>query len=314
MTTPITAADTRLASGRPSLNLLLRNKRRANAGLPVLCVHGATYPASATFDYPVEGRSWLDGLADGGRDAWCLDLLGYGGSDRPAAMAGDPLAHEPIVDTAEAVGDVLRAIRHIRAVRGVTAVDLIGHSWGTAICGQVAASEPALVRRLVLFGALWINVGTVQIPVGERLGAYRLVDAAATVKRWTVNLDPGQCAVIGSEAARAAWAEAAIASDPEAARHNPPRLRAPTGVVKDLRDHWLAGRATYDPAAITSPTLVVVGEWDQETTPAQGQAVFSGLTNAAERRYTVIGAGTHLLLLERQRHQLYGIVDEFLGA
>jgi pimeloyl-ACP methyl ester carboxylesterase len=282
--------------------------------LPVLCVHGATYPASVTFDYPVEGRSWLDELAAAGRDAWCVDLLGYGGADRPAAMAGDPFAHAPIVDTAEAVGDVLRAVRHICAVRSVPAIDLIGHSWGTAICGQVAASEPALVRRLVLFGALWINVGTVQIPVGERLGAYRLVDAAATVRRWTINLDAAQRAAIASEAALAAWAEAAVASDPEAARHDPPRLRAPTGVVKDVRDHWLAGRATYDPGAIASPTLVVVGEWDQETTPAQGQAVFSRLSQAAERRFTMIGAGTHLLLLERQRHQLYATVREFLGG
>ncbi len=314
MTMPITTTDTRLASGRPGLRLLLRNKRCADAGLPVLCVHGATYPASVTFDYPVDGRSWLDVLAANGRDAWCLDLLGYGGADRPAAMAGDPLTHEPIVDTAEAVGDVLRAVRHICAVRGVTAIDLIGHSWGTAICGQVAAGEPALVRRLVLFGALWVNPGTVQIPVSERLGAYRLVDAAATVKRWTVNLDATQRAAIASEAALVAWAEAAVATDPEAARHDPPRLRAPAGVVKDVRDYWLAGRATYDPGAIISPTLVVVGEWDQETTPAQGQAVFSRLSNAAERRYTVIGAGTHLLLLERQRHQLYATVREFLGA
>jgi pimeloyl-ACP methyl ester carboxylesterase len=315
MTMPITATDTRLASGRPGLRLLLRNKRCADdAGLPVLCVHGATYPASVTFDYPVEGRSWLDVLAASGRDAWCVDLLGYGGSDRPAAMADDPLTHEPIVDTAEAVGDVLRAVRHICAMRGVTAIDLIGHSWGTTICGQVAASEPALVRRLVLFGALWINPGTVQIPVSECLGAYRLVDAAATVKRWTVNLDATQRAAIASEAAITAWAEAAVASDPEAARHDPPRLRAPTGVIKDVRDYWLAGRATYDPAAITSPTLVIVGEWDQETTPAQGQAVFSRLSKAAERRYTVVGAGTHLLLLERQRHQLYAAVGAFLGA
>jgi pimeloyl-ACP methyl ester carboxylesterase len=76
---PVT--DTRLASGRPGFNLLLRNKICANAGLPVLCMHGVTCPGSVTFDYLVEGCSGLDVLAASGRNAWCLDLLGYGGSD-----------------------------------------------------------------------------------------------------------------------------------------------------------------------------------------------------------------------------------------
>ena len=44
----------------------------------VLCVHGATYGATHTFDYPVGDRSWMDHLARSGFDVWCLDLTGYG--------------------------------------------------------------------------------------------------------------------------------------------------------------------------------------------------------------------------------------------
>ena len=55
---------------------------------------------------------------------------------------------------------------------------------------------------------------------------------------------------------------------------SPPALRAPAGVVKDVLETWLAGRPGYDPALIRAPTLVIVGEWDAETTRAQGRGVF----------------------------------------
>ena len=76
----------------------------------------------------------------------------------------------------------------------------------------------------------------------------------------------------------------------------------------------MQAKPTYDPGAIRCPTLVVVGEWDQETTPEQGLAVFARLSGTASRRFVMIGAATHLMLLERQRHQLFAVVGEFLTA
>jgi pimeloyl-ACP methyl ester carboxylesterase len=61
-----------------------------------------------------------------------------------------------------------------------------------------------------------------------------------------------------------------------------------------------------------APTLIVVGEWDKETTPAQCQAVFAQLDNAPTKRLTIIGHGTHSLLLENQRHALHQVVLDFL--
>ena len=78
----ITKTDHRIPSVRAMHNLLLRNKREDQANLPtmrktVLCVHGATYGATDTFDYSLEGYSWMDHLAGQGFDVWCLDLLGF---------------------------------------------------------------------------------------------------------------------------------------------------------------------------------------------------------------------------------------------
>ena len=58
---------------------------------------------------------------------------------------------------------------------------------------------------------------------------------------------------------------------------------------------------------------IVVGELDQETTPAQGQQLFARLSAAKTKQLTVIGQGTHSLLLENNRHQLYRVVDAFLA-
>ena len=310
--TVITTTEYTLPSGRPSLFLRLRNKRRAGSTTSVLFVHGATYPSTVTFDYAIEGSSWMDHLANRGLDTWCIDLLGYGISDRPPEMSRAALENNPLVDTVEAVSDVKRAVDFITALRGVEAIGLIGYSGGPAICGQVAGEAPAKVSRLVLAGALWVKAGDVQIAMDGPLGAYRLIDADATVRRWTVGLDTAQIDAIAPRERFLQWAQAAVASDPESSRHTPALLRAPTGVVKDLVHAWLNDTPTYDPALITCPALVVVGEWDQETTPEQGLNVFSKLTTADSRRFILIGAATHLMLLEDQRHQLYAVVQAFL--
>jgi len=223
MTGPI-ATDHRIASGRDGLALLLRNKRVRADGPPVLFVHGATYPGTVVFDYVVEGRSWMDCLAAAGFDAWCVDLLGYGGADRPPEMLAPADDHGPIVDTAEAAADVRRAVDYILTERGVAQLDLVGYSWGTAISGAVAGEIPASIRRLVLSGALWILPGPGALARAGALGAYRTVDARAVVKRWTQGLDAAQQAAIAPPERLSQWADAAVASDPAAASHQPPRM------------------------------------------------------------------------------------------
>lgn len=312
----IQTTDHRVASGENGLKVLVRNKRRAGAadGRSVLFIHGATYPSTVMFDYPVNGVSWMDWMAGRGHDCWCVDLPGYGGSERPAEMEGPAEASAPIVRTAMAERVVGRVIDFIRAERGIDRLSLVGYSWGSAIGGGVAATMSEKIDRLVLAGALWCRVGTAGIAVDGKLGAYRRVTADQIVSRWTLNLDEAQKAAIAPPERFRAWAEAAVATDPRSGESDLPSLRAPAGVVQDVADHWLRNDPTYEPGRITVPTLVVVGEWDQETTPEQGREVFTRLTAVPEKRYTVIGRGTHSLLLEEHRHALYQTVDGFLGT
>lgn len=308
--------DYRIPSDWADCHLLLRNKRLDGdadwcSQKTVLFVHGATYGATDTFDYEQEGESWMDLLATQGFDTWCLDLLGYGQSDRPAAMNELVQMNPPLTDTAFAVADLHHAVSHILAVRNIDRVHLIGYSWGTAICGSYAGQYPSQVGRLVLSGALWIEDLPPTGKPTDNLGAYRTVDVDSMMTRWAAGLDPGDIDGLVSVEERKRWCEQTASCDPTFEQTG--LLRAPTGVMKDYAHCRESGEDWYDPEMIRSPVQIVVGEWDIETTPVQGQRLFARLTNAANKQITVIGRGTHSLLLENNRHLLHRVVSQFLA-
>jgi len=89
-------------------------------------------------------------------------------------------------------------------------------------------------------------------------------------------------------------------------------LRAPNGVVQDNREFWDAGKALYDPTPIRVPVLLIRGEWDVDLPGYMMHALFAKLTNAPYKRHVEIGEGTHTIMLEKNRMQLFGEVQHFL--
>jgi pimeloyl-ACP methyl ester carboxylesterase len=276
----IVSEDAMVPSGDPGIELFLRNKRpeSLNAFQPnrtLLMVHGATYPAHTAFDLPLGGVSWMDYIAGRGFDVWSLDLRGYGRSSRPPEMAQPATANGPVTRGETAVADIAAAASFIRERRGLPRLTALGYSWGTALMGRYAADNAALVERLVLYAPVWLRQTASLADPGGDLGAYRMVTV-------------------------------------EAARQTPPALRAPNGSVADGREYWAAGKPFYDPAKITAPTLLVLGEWDQDTPPYMANALFPLLTGAASKRLVILGEGTHGMWMERNRGALFQAVQVFL--
>lgn len=312
----IIKSDYRIASVTDGYGLLLRNKHLNDAehrlpGNSVLFIHGATYGSTSTFDYDIDGESWMDKLAGEGFDVWCLDLLGYGESDRPAEMLVAPDLNAPIVDTAHAVAEVDRAVDFILKDRGIHQISLIGYSWGSAICGRYAGQFAGKVRRLVLSGALWVEKGATPRTVSAAPGAYRTVDAASMAKRWAIGLSQDEIDTLVPSARVSRWCSDTVLVDPDGDKTG--LLRAPTGVLKDFMYYSETGEPWYEPKEILAPTQIVVGELDRETTPEQGRKIFEQLGNAREKRMTIIGQGTHSLLLENHREALHSVVTGFLA-
>jgi pimeloyl-ACP methyl ester carboxylesterase len=134
-------------------------------------------------------------------------------------------------------------------------------------------------RGLILGGlTCWVTVSLIGYSWGTglapaTLGSYRAVDAQAASAHWSLGLSQAEIGRIA------------------------PRSRV---------EPW------YAPQKILSPALIVVGEWDRETTPEQCQTVFSQLDNVPLKRLTMIGGSTHSMFLENHRHELHAVVSDFL--
>jgi alpha-beta hydrolase superfamily lysophospholipase len=89
-------------------------------------------------------------------------------------------------------------------------------------------------------------------------------------------------------------------------------VRAPNGVVLDGKEYWSARKAIFDPAKITAPVLLVVGEWDQDKPTHMAQTVLALLVNAKWRQLTMPSEATHTVLMEKNRMLLFRTVQHFL--
>jgi len=302
----------------PGIQLYVRNKH-PEGGAPfrpdriLLFVHGATFPSEATFDLSLGGLSWMDYIAQRGWDVYLMDVRGYGGSTRPREMSQPATANPPIVNTDVAVKDVAAVVDHILVRRRVPRIDLMGWSWGTMITGIYTTQNSGKVGRLVLYAPLWLRQTPRPISTTGSLGAYRSVAREQVQQRWLNGVpDEKQWNLIPPGWLNALW-KALLESDPVGAAQAPPVIRAPNGVLEDLTKYMSADSTPYyDPAQITVPVLIIQAEWDSDAPPYMSRTIFAKLTRAPVKRYVMIGEGTHFVMMERNRMQLFREVQGFL--
>lgn len=304
----------------PGIKLYVRNKRPQGVkkfapDKILLFVHGATYPAEVAFDLKLNGLSWMDYIAQHGYDVYLVDLRGYGRSTRPPQMNQPAEDNAPFERTETAVKDVGAAVDFILKRRGVPRIDLLGWSWGTEIMGWYTAQNNDKVNRLVLYAPIWILKSPPSLNPGSgKLGAYRSITREAARKRWLKGVPEDKVAELIPAGWFEAWAGATFASDPQGAMQTPPVVRAPNGVVQDIEEFWAAGKAQYDPADIRVPTFLAHADWDADTPSDMLYAYFAKLTHAPYKRYVEIGEGTHNVMLEKNRMQLFQEVQQFLDG
>ncbi len=301
----------------PGIKLYVRNKhpkdlKAVSAEKILLFVHGATYPSETAFDLPLNGLSWMDYIAQHGYDVYLVDVRGYGKSTRPAEMDAPADQNEPIVRTETAVKDVGAAVDFILKRRRAQKLNLMGWSWGTSTMGWYTAQHNDKVVKLVLYAPQWLRNAPSLTDSGAKLGAYRAVTREAAKGRWLTGVAESKKADLIPAGWFEAWADATFATDPMGAASTPPVLRAPNGVVADSREFWSVGKPLYDPADIRVPTFLAHAEWDADLPSYMLYAYFDKLVNAPYKRYVQIGEGTHTVIMEKNRMQLFQAVQQFL--
>ena len=312
----IVAEGIRVPSVEAGIDIYVRNEHSADmtkfaSGRTLLYVHGATYPASETFDLKLGGSSFMDLLANRGFDVYAMDLPGYGKSSRPMQMSQPAEANPPFETTADAVGQYGAVVDYVLKRHGVQKLNVMGWSWGTTIVAGFASEHPDKVERMVLYAPIWLVQGTATA-TQAKLGAYRSVTVEQARQRWLNGVPEDKKDTLIPPGWFDAWQKAMWATDQVGNSQSPPVIRAPNGVVEDVAAYWRSGKPTYDPARIAVPTLLVGGEWDHDAPPYMRQALFPLMVNAPWRRYVEIGEGTHMIMWEKNRDELFHVVADFL--
>jgi pimeloyl-ACP methyl ester carboxylesterase len=316
-TAEVVMEEFRVASD-PGIQVYVRNKRPAgmtqfSARKTVIYVHGATYPSETAFDLRLDGLSWMDYIAQRGYDVYLLDVRGYGQSTRPPQMDRPASENPPFAGTQEAMRDVDAVVEFVKKRRGIDKVNLLAWSWGTSIMQWYTSLNSHKVEKLVLYAPVWIRQTASLVQTGPGpVPAYRSVNMAQAKARWLTGVPADKQAALIPAGWFEAWASATIASDPFGAKQNPPVLRAPNGVVADGLKYWNQGVIPWKAEDIKVPVLRIKAEWDQDTPAYMAQNLFPKLTGAPYKRYVELGEGTHTIIMEKNRMNLFREVQLFL--
>jgi pimeloyl-ACP methyl ester carboxylesterase len=275
---------------------------------PVLYVHGFTFPSALSVGYRFDGRSWADHLHTHGFDVWAFDMLGFGGSTRPALMQQPAAGNQPFGRARDAASQIGAVVDHIRRVRDGARVHIIAHSWGTTAAGLFAGDRADAVGRLVLFGPIAARqMGG--LPPLCQIGAWRDVSVADQLKRFVEDVPAGHPPLL-IDPDLAQWGPAFLASDPEAGSRTPPAVRIPNGPQADIIAA-MSGQLPFEPRRVLAPTLIVRGAWDNLCRDADA-AWLTNTLGAAEKADAVIAAATHLMHLEHGREGLFAATADWL--
>jgi pimeloyl-ACP methyl ester carboxylesterase len=278
----------------------------------VLFIHGASFPTllASGFEF-APGDSWIEYMARKGYVSCGLDFLGFGASSRPPAMAGAANGAAPVTDAKEAAAEIALAVEELRKRRGMKAVHIVAHSWGTVPAAAFAAMKPDALASLTLFGPI-VPVSTSthgsqahpawwSITAQERLEQLRFKDV----------LPPGKYLL--EHAVDQTWASAFAATVPHVAGDPRDALRIPYGPLSDI-DAVDAGNYPYDARKVSVPVFVVYGNYDDVVNDAGATNFLQKFTSSPLKWRLRIDDGTHVMHLERNRHSLYESVNAFIHA
>ena len=273
-----------------AVRLFLWEKRPAGAVRgTILFVHGSSMASQPTFDLRIPGRpSAMDHFAGLGYDSWCVDMEGYGRSDKTRPIN---------CDVATGADDLLAAADHIRETRGAERLLVYGISSGALRAALFAERHPDRVARLALDAFVWTGEGSPTLAERrKRLPEYksrlrRPIDRAFVHGIFTRD-HPGtaDAAVVD------AFADAILALDDS----------MPTGTYVDMCEKL----PIVDPARITAPTIVMRGEYDGIASLADLLAFFERLPNA-DREFVVMPGIAHASFQQKNYALVYQVLAAF---
>ncbi len=259
----------------------------------VLFVHGSSMASQPTFDLQVPGRPYssvMDFFAALGYDTWCVDMEGYGRSDKHRSIS---------YDIANGADDLAAATDYIIKTRGVKQFLVYGISSGALRAALFAQRHPERVQRLALDAFVWTGEGSPtleerrkKLPQWQSMSR-RPIDRA--FMHSIFNRDHPGCA---EEKVIEAFADAILALDDS----------VPTGTYVDM----CSKLPVVDPQKITAPTVVMRGEFDGIAGFDDLLEFFKRLPNP-DKQFSVMAGISHASFQQINYLMVYHILHSFFA-
>ncbi|MDH5354057.1 MAG: alpha/beta hydrolase [Gammaproteobacteria bacterium] len=259
----------------------------------ILFVHGSSMASQPTFDLQVPGRpfsSAMDWFAAQGFDTWCVDMEGYGRSDK----------HRDITcDIANGADDLSAASAYIQSLRNNDGFLVYGISSGALRAAMFAEAHPERISRLALDAFVWTGEGSPTLEQRRKKLPQFLDSKRRPIDRDFVysifNRDhPGTAADDVIEA----FAEAITALDDS----------MPNGTYIDMCSRL----PLVDPQKILCPTIILRGEYDGIASFDDLIKFYTALPNN-DKQFSVMAGISHASFQQKNYQLVYYLLHNFFS-
>src|SRR5579862_7577725 len=215
----------------------------ASARGAILFVHGSSMASQPTFDLQVPGRpdsSVMDYFAAKGFDCWCVDMEGYGRSDKKRPIN---------CDIANGADDLAAATDYIFKTRQCGPLLVYGISSGALRAALFAERHPERVARLALDAMVWTGEGSPTLADRrKRLPEYERVNRRPIDRAFVRSIFTRDHPGTAEDTVIEAFADAILALDDS----------VPTGTYVDMCESL----PVVDPEKLDVPILILRGQYD----------------------------------------------------
>jgi pimeloyl-ACP methyl ester carboxylesterase len=259
----------------------------------VLFVHGSSMASQPTFDLTVPGRpdsSVMDWFARRGFACWCVDMEGYGRSDKKRDIS---------CDIANGADDLAAATDYIAKTRGTENFLTYGISSGALRAALFAQQHPHRVSRLALDAFVWTGAGSPTLAqrrkkLPEFLKARRRpIDRAFVYSIF--ERDHPDCA---EKRVVDAFADAILALDDS----------MPNGTYIDM----CSKLPVVDPEKIAVPTVILRGQFDGIAGMDDLIEFFRRLPNP-DKQFSVMAGISHASFQQKNYLMVYHILHAYFS-
>jgi pimeloyl-ACP methyl ester carboxylesterase len=291
--TPVTGVEHWTHKGDVRLFLWEKFAGAPDGKPAILFVHGSSMASQPTFDLAVPGRpdsSVMDWFARRGFVCWSVDMEGYGRSDK---------SRDITCDIANGADDLAAATDYIVARRVERDVMMYGISSGALRAALFAQQHPERVSRLALDAFVWTGSGAPTLKERRKKLPQFLAEKRRPIDRAFVTSiferdhpETTEARVVD------AFADAILALDDS----------MPNGTYIDMCSRL----PVVDPALITSPTLILRGQYD-------GIAAFDDLIEffkrlpGADKQFTVMPGISHASFQQKNYLMVYHLLHAWFS-